>query len=232
MSKLRKKIGKIVGKKNKRSVDNKMNNPTPRKYWDDQKYLEKTEFKYILWLDRTYQLIETVPGHIVELGVAYGRNAIIFSHLMQMYGHDDVRKYIGFDTFDGYTQNTLDVENHLSSGAWKDISIDAVKNRLKMAGNFTKCEFVKGDLTETLPEYLKKNSGLRAALLYVDCNAYEPSLKGMELMKEFMSPGGVICIDEKQQGGETKALIEFCSDNNLEFKRDKSPFSVPAYTRV
>jgi len=47
-----------------------------------------------------------------------------------------------------------------------------------------------------------------------------------------MSPGGIICIDEKKQGGETKVLLEFCNKYNLKFMKDSSSFSVPAYTMV
>jgi len=201
-------------------------------YWEDQKYLEKSEFKYILWLYEVYKLIDNVPGHIVELGVAYGRNTIIFSHLMQMHGQDDVRKYIGFDTFDGYTEKSLEIDKHLSSDSWKGISIDDVNRRIHKAGNFNNHTLIKGDLNITLVAYLKKNPNFRAALLYVDCNAFQPAFNGMQILKEFMSPGGIICIDEKMQGGETRALIEFCKENDLKFMRDSSPFSIPAYTVV
>lgn len=201
-------------------------------YWDDQKYLEKTEFKYILWLYEVYKMIDTVPGHIVELGVAYGRNTIIFSHLMQMHNQDDVRKYVGFDTFDGYTDESLASNAHLSPKSWKGISVEDVKERIKKSGNFRNNTLIKGDLNITLAEYLKKNPNFRAALLYIDCNAYEPAINGMEMLKEFMSPGGIICIDEKQQGGETKALIKFCKDNDLKFMRNANNFSIPAYTIV
>lgn len=201
-------------------------------YWEDQKYLEKSEFKYILWLYEVYKMIDNVPGHIVELGVAYGRNTIIFSHLMQMHGHDDVRKYIGFDTFDGYTEDSLQIDKHLSASSWKGISIGDVKHRINIAGNFKNYTLIKGDLNSTLAEYLKSNPNFRAALLYVDCNAFQPAFNGMQLLKDFMSPGGVICIDEKMQGGETRALIQFCKENNLKFMRDSGPFSIPAYTIV
>ena len=201
-------------------------------YWDDQKYLEKTEFKYILWLYEVYKMIDTVPGHIVELGVAYGRNTIIFSHLMQMHNQDDVRNYVGFDTFDGYTDESLENNTHLSANAWKGISIKDVKERIKKSGSFTNNTLIKGDLNETLADYLKQNPNFRAALLYIDCNAYEPALNGMEMLKEFMSPGAIICIDEKQQGGENRALIQFCKDNNLKFMRNANTFSIPAYTVI
>lgn len=201
-------------------------------YWDDQKYLEKTEFKYVLWLYEVYKKIHTVPGHIVELGVAYGRNTIIFSHLMQMHNEQDIRQYIGFDTFDGYTEETLETDKHLSSKSWKNISMENIKERIKKSGDFNNYTLVKGDLTVTLAEYLKAHPDFRAALLYVDCNAYLPALSGMNMLKDFMSPGGVICIDEKRQGGETKALIKFCEDNNLKYIKDATPFSIPAYTVI
>lgn len=201
-------------------------------YWDDQKYLERSEFKYVLWLYEIYKRIHEVPGHIVELGVAYGRNTIIFSHLMQMHNEQDIRKYIGFDTFDGYTDQTLATDKQLSSSAWKNISIEKIQQRISAAGNFNNYEFIKGDLNETLAEYLNQNPDFRAALLYVDCNAYQPALNGMRLIKDFMSPGGIVCIDEKRQGGETRALIEFCKENNLRFMKDTSPFSIPAYTKI
>jgi len=47
-----------------------------------------------------------------------------------------------------------------------------------------------------------------------------------------MAPGGVICKDEKMQGGETKALTEFCRKYGLEYRKDAGPFSIPAYTRL
>ncbi|WP_296590704.1 class I SAM-dependent methyltransferase [Methylophaga sp.] len=201
-------------------------------YWQDQKYLESSEFKYIIWLYEVYKKIDKVPGHIVELGVAYGRNTIIFSHFMKMYNQDDVRKYVGFDTFDGYTADSFKFDSHLSVKAWKGISVKDVENRIKKAGDFKNYSLIKGDLNLTLAKYVKENPNFRVALLYIDCNAYQPALNGMQLLKDFMSPGGIICIDEKMQGGETRALIQFCKENNLRFMRDSGPFSIPAYTKI
>jgi len=204
----------------------------PRDYWTAQQYLTRSEYRYVLWLDRIYQKIQNVPGHIAELGVAYGRNAIIFGHQIQMNGDDAVRKYIGFDTFDGYTTETLAAETHLASTAWKKIDVKAVRERIDEAGVSPVTTLVVGDLAETIPKYVDRNSGLRLALLYVDCNAYSAAVKGLELLKDHLSPGAVICIDEKKQGGETRALIEFCERHGLAFMKDTGPFAIPAYTRI
>ncbi len=185
-----------------------------------------------MWLYEVYKKINTVPGHIVELGVAYGRNTVLFSHLMRMHNEEDIRHYYGFDTFDGYNSDTLKNDSHLSPNAWKDISIEKVHKRIKKSGNFHNYTFIQGDIIKTLPEFLDANPNFRAALVYVDCNAYLPAIKSMELLKDYISPGGIICIDEKRQGGETRALVEFCKENNLQFMKDNSPFSIPAYTII
>jgi predicted O-methyltransferase YrrM len=201
-------------------------------YIENQKYLERSEYKYVLWLDRIYQKIATVPGHIVELGVAYGRNSIILAHQIQMNGDELTRKYYGFDTFSGYNEESLRTDKHLSAQSWKDNSKKWVQDKINRVGVGHVCELIEGDILVELPKFLEKNPNFRAALLYVDCNAYLPSFKGMEALKEFMSPGGIICIDEKRQGGETKALIEFCKKNDLIYQKDASPFAIPAFTVV
>jgi len=205
----------------------------------EDQYLDRGEFRYILWVDRIYSKIATVPGHVVEVGVARGRNSIIFGNLIMLNGDDEVRRYYGFDTFEGYEEEDLKSSPHLSSEQWKGTTAEFVRNRLERAGLSRICRIIKGDVKETAPKFLQESSGashqlghFRSALLYIDCNAYLPSLTAMEDFRNYMSPGGIICIDEKKQGGETRALIEFCKRHNLEFMKDSSPFSVPAYTVI
>jgi|GEM_PF-2765500 len=207
-------------------------------FYHDDKYLDKNEFKYVLWIDRVYSKVQTVPGHVVELGVANGRNSLIFGNLINMNGDEQVRRYFGFDTFSGYTNEDLKESAWLNASAWKSTSYNYVKKRIKNAGLEGTCSLVQGDLKKTIPQFLVDGAhgftpnNLRIALLYVDCNAFSAALAGMEALREYMAPGGVICIDEKQQGGETKALIEFCDKYGFEYRKDASPFSIPAYTVI
>ncbi len=207
-------------------------------FFYDDKYLDQREFRYILWLDRVYSKINEVPGHIIELGVAKGRNTLIFGNLIHMNGDAEVRRYYGFDTFNGYTHEDTKSSTWLKATSWKDTSVNYVENRIRHAGFSESCSLIEGDLKVTLPRFIENGANgftpnnLRIALLYVDCNAYSAALAGMEILKDYMSPGGIICIDEKQQGGETKALIEFCNKYGFKYQKDNSPFSIPAYTVV
>jgi zona occludens toxin (predicted ATPase) len=83
-------------------------------------------------------------------------------------------------------------------------------------------ELFKGDATETVPKVLKEQQGkkfkpdsCKIALLYIDCNAYEPALAAMRAAKEYMPVGAIIAIDEKLMGGETKALHAFAEEEGL-----------------
>jgi len=198
----------------------------------DDRYLDRREFRYILWINAVYQKIRNVPGHIVELGVARGRNSILFANFIEMHGEQYLRKYYGFDTFGGYTDEDLQRDTHLSRSHWADLSGDWVRERIKRAGYARTCTLVEGDLMQTLPDFLKQNPKFKAALVYVDCNAYRPSLFAMRTLKDYVAPGGIICIDELMQGGETEALIEFCRESGLEYRKDPEPSTVPAYTVI
>ena len=74
-------------------------------------------------------------------------------------------------------------------------------------------EFIKGDVTQTIPEFVnEKGSGLRIALLNLDLDLYEPTIAALENFVPHMSPGGIIIADEYAVdtfGGESKAIDEY-----------------------
>ena len=204
----------------------------------EDQYLDKSEFKYILWLDRLYQKIRSVPGHIVEIGVARGRNSILFGHMIRMSGEDDIRHYYGFDTFDGYTEEDLARDQHLSAAEWKLGGLQFVEQRLAATGLSDICFCFKGDIRQTADAFVKAGhyqfapDKLRIAMLYIDCNAFGAAKYAMDYFHQYMAPGGIICIDEKKQGGETEALLTYCEERGLAVQRDAGPFGVPAYVQM
>ncbi len=67
------------------------------------------------------------------------------------------------------------------------------------------------------------------ALLYIDCNSYSAAIESMKLFYPHIFPGGYILIDEKRQGGESKALIDFAKLQKVEIEHDI--LGCPAYLR-
>tara|TARA_R100000005_G_C4920425_1_gene153960 strand:- start:60 stop:647 length:588 start_codon:yes stop_codon:yes gene_type:complete len=158
--------------------------------------------------------ITDIDGDIVELGVYTGNNSIQF--MMQAPN----RKYFGFDTFCGYTEEDIESSPNkqglIDNGSRWNHSKEETTLRIKKSGLTSEFELVEGDLKETLPMYIKNKKIKCVSLLYVDCNAYLPSLKGIEAVYPIMPKGAIICIDEHLVGGETAALKEVAEKYNLD----------------
>lgn len=188
--------------------------------------------------------INSVEGDIVELGVYTGNNSIQF--MLQC----PERKYWGFDTFSGYTKEDIEsspnneglIANQ-EQGRWtsdENEVIDRIENFrglikeiLPEDKKMEEFNIVKGDLKSQLPEKISQGHINKIAILYVDCNAYLPAIKGIEAAYPIISKGGIICIDEHQKGGETKAIKEAAQKYGLEilktgFEYENSPLSNPS----
>ena len=160
------------------------------------KLINDKDLESIIWVSNLYLKIKNVPGHIAEIGVADGRNAILFGNLIKMHNDASVRQYVGFDTFDGFNKRDLDRDNHLSGEKWKNISkLDVIK-RCEDNNIEDLIELFEGDATETVPSILKNHKGKKFqpgkgkfALVYIDCNAYFPSIKSLENFLPYVVPG-------------------------------------------
>ena len=188
------------------------------------KEVSDSDLEYLLWICSLYHKLDSVPGHIAEIGVASGRNTVLFGRLIKIFGHSSTRQYIGFDTFDGYVESDLSRDNHLASGndRWKAFSKAGVMERCVINGVDDLVELFQGDATTEVPRVLEIHKGLkfqpgkaRFALLYIDCNAYQPAISSLQAFLPHLVPGAYIAIDEKLQGGESEALIEFAREHSL-----------------
>lgn len=197
-------------------------------------YLNENEFMYLFYLNELFKSVIKVPGHIIEIGVAEGRNAIIFGKLIKMYAENNVKKYIGFDTFDGYTEKDLNNEKYLDPKSFKNISYHDVLKRITDQNLTDISNIIKGDINVIFDDFINakhhnifSQKKLLVSLLYIDCNSYRSSLNSIKFFYEYMSKGAIIAIDEKRFGGETKALFDFAKEKNLVVKKEKFPMNFP-----
>lgn len=184
-------------------------------------YLERIEISYLYSILNLFREVESCPGHIVELGVGAGRNAIIFGNLLKATGQDASSLYFGFDTFGSYTERDLKLEQNLNSQKWENNSLKFVEDRLSRHDLNEVSHLIPGDIRTTLPDFIsnkhvkKSPEHLYCRLVYVDCSAYEPAKIALDLLWERMVPGGLIAVDQRTQGGEWKAAIEFCEKRKI-----------------
>lgn len=221
--KIRKKLAKTL-----QLIINKLSTP--------EVLLSDKDLIYNCWISSIFNEAMKVPGHIIETGVASGRNSVLFGSLLRLTGEANHRKYYGFDTFEGYVNDSIMDNPWLSGNSWKsdDCKLESVEKRIANADLSETCSFFQGDCRRSIPAYLSNYSDDRIqpgqaliSLLYIDCNVYLPAFSSIQMIYPHIAPGGIICIDEKRQGGETQALLEFGRSNGLIAKH--SYYGVPAY---
>ena len=90
-------------------------------------------------------------------------------------------------------------------------------------------ELVKGDITKTVPTYLKTHPELRISILNLDTDIYEPAVTILEHLYPRVSKGGIIILDDYGTfPGETKAIEDYFKGKEIQIR--KFPFCMtPSY---
>ena len=109
-----------------------------------------------------FSITEKIPGEIIECGVFKGISLIRFSIFRDLFQKNS-KKIIGFDTFGKFpsAQFSKDVKirkKFLEQGGNESISIKQLQHILKQKKISENVELVKGDLVETAPDYIEKNT--------------------------------------------------------------------------
>ena len=181
-----------------------------------------------------YKMSNDRPGAIVECGVFKGGYLARFAMFRDLLNNPYSKKIIAFDVFGKFpkTQFQQDKEfrNKFISEAGQDsISKKQMMKVLKHKGIDKSIELIKGDITKTVPAYLRSHPSLRLSLLNIDTDIYEPAVTILEYFYPRVVKGGVIILDDYGIfPGETKAVENYFKDKNVQIR--KFPFAMtPSY---
>ena len=181
-----------------------------------------------------YKSVMETPGAIVECGVFKGASLIRFAAFRNLLGSPFNKKIIGFDTFDtfpetDYAEDKKIRQKFVKAAGEKSISSKQLMDVLKRKGTDESLELVEGDITQTVPDYVKDHPELRISLLNLDTDIYEPAVTVLEYLYPRIVTGGVLLIDDYGVfPGETKAVEDYFKDKHI--KISKFPFCMtPCY---
>jgi hypothetical protein len=197
------------------------------------KYVPRQDLTRFLAKYELFKKILNVEGAIVEGGVRFGGGLMTFAQLSAIFEPVNyTRKIIGFDTFSGFPNITKEDKGSTSKFARKGgLAVDSFKDLEKSVslydsnrflGEIPKVQLIKGDVTHTIPKYLKDNPQTVVSLLYLDFDIYKPTKIAIENFIPRMPKGSIIAFDElnsKDWVGETKAVLETIGIRNLRIER-------------
>jgi hypothetical protein len=178
--------------------------------------------KRLLYLNELYRQILPVHGVVMQFGVRWGRDIAAFDAFRTIYEPFNIsRQVLGFDTFEGFPSvhakdggHKMMVEQGLATS--KDFvdelrQVLGARRGLDPLPHLERCQLVQGDVTETLPAYLKANPGTIIALAHFDLDLYAPTKAGLEAIRPYLTKGSIVAFDELNSTlapGETEALRE------------------------
>lgn len=176
-----------------------------------------------------FKIANNLPGAIVECGVFKGASLCRFSMLRELFGNSLSKKIIGFDAFGKFpsTKYQHDIKHRkrfIDTSGEEGISIQQMIQVLKNKKTNSNVELIKGDITKTVPHYLKLHPELKISLLNLDTDIYEPSVTILDNLYPRIVKGGILILDDYGTfPGETKAVDEYFKDKDIEIK--KFPFA-------
>lgn len=181
-----------------------------------------------------YKQVIDLPGEIVECGVFKGASFARFAMLRELLSNPYSKRMIAFDMFGEfpetfYEEDKKPRELFIQEAGNESISTNQLIKVLEHKRVERNIELIEGDITKTVPEYVKKHPELKLSLINLDTDIYEPAVTILENLYPKLVNGGILILDDYGTfPGETKAVDDYFKDKNIEIK--KFPFAMtPSY---
>lgn len=195
---------------------------------------DNTRLSKILAHYELFKMARDLPGAIVECGVFKGTSLVRFAGFRDLFGNPFSHKIIGFDIFGEFPETDFQDDKKyrdkfIDDAGGESISLEQLEDVLKRKGIEKNVELVKGDITQTVPEYVKANPHLKISFLNLDTDIYEPAVTILEHFYPRLVKGGVLLLDDYGTfPGETKAVDDYFKGKDVTIR--KFPFAMtPCY---
>jgi hypothetical protein len=196
------------------------------------KYVRRQHLKRFLALYEIFKLVLPVKGSVVECGVFRGFGLMTWAKLSTILEPENLtRRIYGFDTFQGFPSVTVKDENQfappqageLGADSYDELqSLIAAYDQDRFLGHIDKVHLIRGDVAQTIPEFLRDHPHTVVSLLFLDLDLYEPTRVALNNFLPRMPRGAVLAFDELDNPiwpGETQALLETIGIHRLALRR-------------
>ena len=200
------------------------------------KYCDPTRLSKFLAHAQLYQMSLGLPGAFVEAGVYKGASFCRFRKLGRLLHPDHYRKFIGFDVFGTFPEADYEPDRPahqalLEAAGNESISKSDLLDLLEEQSLADNVDLIQGDVSESMPEYLKNHEELSVAILNIDVDLYQPTKDALEYFFPRVVRSGIIILDDYEGfPGAKKAADEYLAAHQRPEVIQKFPFALsPCY---
>ena len=195
------------------------------------------------WWRKNLTLFElyrkAIPKHgdIWICGARWGNQLPLFAEFREVLEpHNFQRSIVGFDTFSGFPKwEKVKGEERIKEGLFSvteewvgELPALASAHSNTLFNGSYRVDIVKGNVLETIPEYLESHPQTLISLVYMDLDLYEPTLATLKNIYPRLMKGSIIVFDELNDPifpGETVAMLEFFNELGVKPDVQRLPFS-------
>jgi hypothetical protein len=173
-----------------------------------------------LVMNDLYMRFKSVPGVLIEFGTWWGQNLVLMENLRAIHEpFNKQRKIIGFDTFNGYTEDSDvaagSIDRHTGYDTGRNHKefltelLEVHEGNNAFGHNRGNHELVQGNVVETAPQYFKDHPETLVAFAFFDMGPYEPTRAALIAIKPHLMPGSVLVFDELTWAGAPGEAVAF-----------------------
>jgi hypothetical protein len=167
-----------------------------------------------------YKSIIELPGCIGEFGIYKAASLIRLATFREIAENAHSRRIIAFDIFgrfpsppQGSSPHDVSFIERFEAEGGPGLSEEEVSSILQQKG-FSNIDLVRGDIFDTLPNFLERHPQLRFALVHVDVDLYAVTRFVLDLTAPLLVQRGAFMLDDYGGvTGATRATDEFLLDN-------------------
>lgn len=163
-----------------------------------------------------YELFKKVShlnGSIVKCGITTDEGFARFEAFREMMGNREEQKMIAFEKYHPVFEEVVNDNGQISLQVTERNDIEKlaeVPMSLTEKGLSENVEFIPGNISDAIPNYLMENPELKIALLNIDLDEYDSTITTLEFLFPRLMPGGILIIDNFYKYlAEHKAVTDY-----------------------
>ncbi|MCY7422846.1 MAG: TylF/MycF family methyltransferase [Chitinophagaceae bacterium] len=160
-----------------------------------------------------FKKIKNLNGAVVKCGVTAEEGFNHFAMFKALTGRNQHQQMIAFQKSQPFFIEEVNESGDVTMMV-KTHNLEANTHLLQKTlidkGHTHYIDFVPGDVSESIPDYLIENPELKIAMLHIDLDDYEGTTDALEFLFPRIVQGGILILDNyHKNSGEKKAMTDY-----------------------